>query len=172
MNAQLKMKSLGEVIRDAYEKTKDREAAVKLAINEIYSDQALYKTVCDDLLHTAVHDLVNRECSRIRAAAWNATQTTMARSMAESAQMACARAIEGKRVVLMEYPLSNGLLGDYTGPDLDAEADNYELNARTLSRRAFWLRSIRLCLPDDTATVRDALDEQALLALQEKAGAQ
>lgn len=172
MNAPLKQPTINDVISDCFKKTGDREKAADMAISLIYMDKALYKVVCDELLHLAVRDLVNKECANYRAAAWVQTQRDRANELSGIAQRAIEMALSGERKLLMEMPLSKGRLGDYTGPMLDDEATMYERNARTLATRAFWLRSIRFALPTDEVPVRQVFDEQALAALQLKAGAE
>lgn len=172
MNAPMKQPNIGDVISDCFKQTNDREKAAELAISIIYKDKALYKLVCDDLLNSAVRDLVNKECADYRAAAWVQTQRDRANELAGIAMRTMENALAGERKLLLEMPLSKGNLGDYTGPMLDEEATMYERNARTLNTRAFWFRSIRFALPTDSMPVREVFDEQALAALQLKAGAE
>ena len=172
MNAPMKQPTIGDVIGDCFKQTNDREKAAELAISIIYKDKALYKLVCDDLLKAAVRDLVNNECANYRQAAWVQAQRDRANELAGIAVRDMEMALAGERKLLLEIPLSKGALGDHTGPMLDEEATMYERNARTLNTRAFWLRSIRFALPSDETQVRNVFDEQALAALQLKAGAE
>lgn len=68
MNAPIKPPSLYDLIRETFGATQDRDAAARKVINLLYSDKALYKSVCDDLLNAAVRDLVNKECGRQKRA--------------------------------------------------------------------------------------------------------
>lgn len=172
MNAPMKQPTIGDVVSDCFKKTNDREKAAELAMSMIHNDKALYKLVCDDLLSYAVRDMVNKECANYRSAAWVQTQRDRAAELAGIAQRDMQLALAGGRKLLMEMPLSKGKLGDYTGPMLDEEASMYERNAKTLNTRAHWFRSIRFALPSDETPVRKVFDEQALAALQIKAGAE
>jgi cell division protein FtsL len=170
MNAPTKQPTITDIIRDAFKKTQDRDEATKYALDAIYKDRALYKLFADDLIASSVRDKVREECGRLRVEAWNATQRQRAEELSDIASRELKMAYSSCVRCLMEMPLSRGNLGDYNGPMLDAEAEMYERNAKSLNRSAFFFRMVRGALPDDEARVRAALDEQALASMREKVG--
>jgi hypothetical protein len=169
MNAAIKTPTISDVINDCFEKTQDRDKAYSMAIATINNDTALLNKFAAELIEIAVRESINKLCSHIRSQAWVQLQRDGAGTMADQAITKSKLSAEGNRVLIMEMPLSKGPLGDYDATMLDEEASMYEVLARTMNSRAFWFRSLIVALPEGKK-VRQFYDEQALYALQQKAG--
>lgn len=145
---------------DAYKGAKVLEGMAR-------KDVAIANELLMPLLHQASYDAIRKVCIRERgyvARHADSVVTSMAKTSAKSVQS------HATRLMAFLLPLGQKKLQDATRTDVEANADFYRKQARTMSQRGRWLEMVANEVTGKKQ-VKAALTEDRLFALWQEAAA-
>lgn len=140
-------------------------AATAIMVEHIQGDDTLYHLLMDKLLRTACYDVIAALCRQRNQVIWE----TPRRTAAEEAKSVSAAASAAKHA-LMNTILPDGVrLGDALKEDVEAHADFYLKQGKTMLVKGQWLTLIAKAMDGHTKTpVKKILTETKLQNLRDK----
>jgi hypothetical protein len=150
-------KTLLDIIGQAVKDNHVPQAAVEVALREVQG-HALFRAWVDDLVRTAVSELVWRERGRINVALKNQAK---AYGGPARVQVGASSEINAAYSSYYDYTIGRTVLGSLLGRDLLRVAENERANAAGHVFNAELCEALKPLVPDDRA-VRAAVSERRL----------
>lgn len=153
-----------ELAADAAAKMENEDDAAELLLKMLRTKhRALYKEKANEMMHGWARELVRH------------AKTAARREKSKGQTPAQAQGLSADTIRMatewwLNWPLSQGMLGDATRPLLLNDSQRYIKSAETQRKRGAWLAAIAEALPDDASKVSDVLNEEAVAKLAAQFG--